>query len=298
MIGSTTVPRALEVAAASAAVCGIRPVPVVSLKTGAQSRYDRSIRTVLDRHGSAICLRLSPEELKLSSIEDVLDVRLRGYGVRPAQVDLVIDRGGVDGSSVTYPEFAHRIPWIDSWRTLTVLAGSFPKDLTGLARGKIHRLGRFEWRQWRELGSWPGRRPAFGDYTIQHVCFTEPVPVPNVSASVRYTIEDEFFILRGEGLLNEGGPGRGQWNAWAALLIEKPEYFDAAFSAGDRYIAERAANWNSPGTPQTWLQAAFSHHVTIAALQVAGRLRQVRQVAASAPDRNAVVDVDRPGATW
>jgi hypothetical protein len=297
MLGSTIVQGSLEVAAASAARYGIRPVPVVSLKRGAESPYDASIHTVLARHGSALCLRLSPEELNLSCIEDLIEARLKRYGVRLAQADLVIDRGGVDSASITYPEFAHRIPWIDSWRTLTVLAGSFPKDLNGLARGQIHRLRRFEWRQWLDLGSWSGRRPAFGDYTIQHVYFTEPVPVPNVSASVRYTIEDEFFILRGEGVLNDGGPGRGQWNAWAALLIEKPEYFGAAFSAGDRYIAERASDWNSAGTAQTWLQAGFSHHVTIAALQVAGRLEQVREVAASASDR-VVVDVDRPGATW
>ena len=102
MLGSTTVPRALEAAAASAARSGIRPVPVVSLKRGAESPYNRSIRAVLDHHGSAICLRVSHEELKLGSIEDLLEVRLRGYGVRPAQVDLVIDRGGVDSSSETY----------------------------------------------------------------------------------------------------------------------------------------------------------------------------------------------------
>jgi hypothetical protein len=167
-----------------------------------------------------------------------------------------------------------------------------------LARGEIHRLRRFEWPQWRNLDSWVGRRPAFGDYTIQHVNFKEPVPVPNVSASIRYTIENEFFVMRGEGVLNEGGPGYGQWNAWAALLIGRPEFFGATFSAGDRYIVDRASDWNSPGTAQTWLHAGFSHHVTTAALQVADRLEQVRQVSARAADWAAVIEVERPDATW
>ena len=175
-----------------------------------------------------------------------------------------------------------------------MLAGSFPKDLTGLARNETHRLRRSEFRQWRDLGSWPGRRPAFGDYTVQHVYFKEPVSVPNFSASVRYTLEDEYLILRGEGVLNEGGPGRGQWSAWATLLTEMPEFFGASFSAGDRYVVERATDWRNPGTAQKWLEAAFSHHVTTTALQVAGRLERVRQVAASASDWTSVVDLDRP----
>ena len=254
---------------------------------------------MLGQFGPALCLRISPAELNLP-IETLLADRLRQYQVDPTHVDLVIDRGGVDSSSHTYPEFAHRIRWVDSWRTLTVLAGSFPKDLDGMAPGEIHRLRRFERRQWRDLSSWSGRRPAFGDYTIQHVYFTEPVPVPNVSASVRYTLEDEFYIMRGEGVLNDGGPGRGQWNAWASLLIEKPQYFGRTFSAGDRYISERASDWSSTGSPQSWLQASFSHHVTTAALQVADRLEQVRQVAADAADWPDLVDVDvdRPDATW
>jgi Beta protein len=298
MLQSTTERHPLEVVAASATQFGVRPVPVVSLKIAAESAYDISTYAVLARNGSAMCLRLSPAELNLGTIEVMLNQRLRRYGVRPEQVDLVIDRGGIDGSSVTYSEFAHLIPSIDSWRTLTVLAGSFPKDLAELARGEIHRLRRFEWLQWRNLDSWVGRRPAFGDYTIQHVNFKEPVPVPNVSASVRYTIENEFFVMRGEGVLNEGGPGYGQWNAWAALLTGRPEFFGATFSAGDRYIVDRASDWNSPGTAQTWLQAGFSHHVTTAALQVADRLEQVRQVSATAADWVAVVDVERPDATW
>jgi hypothetical protein len=294
-----TVPHAVEIIAAQAARAGIRPVLVVSLKTGTQSAYFRSVQAVLSRHGSAICLRISPEELKSDSIGEMVENHLRRYGVSPVQVDLVIDRGGVDSGSVTYREFAHLIPWVDSWRTLTVLAGSFPKDLSGLARGKTHRLRRAEWRQWRDLESWPGRRPAFGDYSVQHVNFKEPVPAPNPSASVRYTIADDFFILRGEGIRNVGGPGPGQWNAWAQLLIEMPDFFGAGFSAGDRYIAERAANMDTNGTPQTWLQAAFSHHLTTAALQVAGRLEQVRRITETTTATNwtSVIDIDRPEAT-
>jgi hypothetical protein len=289
-------PRAIEAIARRADRNGIQPVPVVSLRVSEQSAYGRSIQAVLDHYGSSLGLRVSPAAFRLDEIEQVLNECLAQYGATPSQVDLIIDRGGVDSGSLTFPEFAHRIPSSDAWRTLTVLAGSFPKDLAGLARNQTHRLRRFEWRQWLALDSWSGRRPAFGDYTVQHVYFKEPVRVPNFSASVRYTTETEFLVLRGEGVLNEGGPGRGQWSAWATLLAEMPDFFGASFSAGDRYVVERATDWSNPGTAQKWLQAAFNHHVTTTALQVAGRLEQVREVAASASDWTAVVDLNRPEA--
>ena len=286
---------ALDVMARRAAAAGIRAVPVVSLKIGVGTAYARCVRTLLDRSGATICLRVSPEELKLSSIGEMVDQRLKSYGAAPAFTDLVIDRGLVNSGTTTYEEFAHLIPSVDEWRTLTVLAGSFPPDLSGLAPGNTYRLPRFEWRQWRALDSWSKRRPAFGDYTIQFAQIRESVPSPNPSASIRYTTEDDYFVLRGEGILNRRGPGRAQWNAWAALLVERPEYFGATFSEGDRYIAERAIDESRFGTPQTWLRAGFSHHLTATALQVAGRLAEARRVTATAAARwTSVVSVEQP----
>jgi hypothetical protein len=293
MLPSSLTSLALETIAAKMALAGIRPTLVVSLKTGSDATYARSVQTVLDRHGAAICLRVSPEELKLSRVDELIQAHLRRYGVSPASADLVVDRGGVDGQSCRYEDFAHFIPWLSSWRTLTCLAGSFPVDLSRLAPGRIHRLQRFEWQQWRSLHSWPGRRPSFGDYAIQHVVAKEPVAVPNYSASIRYTTEHEFVILRGEGVLNDGGPGFGQYNGWATLLVGMPDYFGATFSAGDYYVAERAEHWKSSGNAQTWLQAGLSHHVTATALQVVGLLQQVRLVTATATlsKWSSVVDV-------
>ena len=240
-----TVPQALEVMVVRATLAGIRPVLVMSLKMASQ--YARSVHAVLERHDSGLCLRLSPEDLRQTGAGEKIENLLTRYGASPEQVDLVIDRGGVDSGTTMYEEFADRIPCVDAWRTLTVLAGSFPEDLARFAAGRTHRLRRFEWRQWQALESWPGRKPAFGDYTIQHVLFKEPVAVPNFSASVRYTMEDEYLVLRGEGVLNENGPGYSQWNAWASLLVEMPEFAGSTFSAGDRYIRERADNWRIRG---------------------------------------------------
>ena len=285
-------PHPVEIMAHRATLAGIRPVPVISLKTVSEGPYEHSVQAVLERAGSALCLRVSTEELYGDAIGELVESRLKQCSVSPRQVDLIIDRVGVESGSRTYEEFARRIPSIDAWRTLTLLAGSFPENLEAYRPGKTYRIPRIEWRHWQRLQSWSGRRPAFGDYAIQHVYIKPPVPAPNFSASVRYTLEDEFLILRGEGVKNDGGPGYAQWNGWAALLIESREYFGARFSVGDQYIAERAVNGSSTGSATTWLQAAFSHHLTTVALQVAGRLERVRQIAASEVDWTTTVDVN------
>lgn len=290
-----TDPAVTAAMAAAIARVGIRPVMVVSLKTGPESAYTRSTQSVLERHGSGICLRVSTEELRLSSIDRMIRECLSWYGASPSQVDLVIDRIGVEKDSFAFQDFAFRIPSIDRWNSLTVLAGSFPKDLSRLARGQTHRLARHEWLHWDELGSWQGRRPAFGDYTIQHPYFSEPPVFPNVSASVRYTLENEYLVMRGEGVLNEGGPGYAQYNGWAQLLVEMPDYFGLEFSPGDRYISERSTDVGSTGTPKTWLQAAFSHHLTMTALQVVDQLEQAKRLAGTEHrDWASVIDIGRP----
>ena len=296
MLPSHMVAPALDAVVKQMTLVEIQPALVVTLKSGKESEHTRAVRTVQDRYGLPICIRLSPEELRLSRSADLIHERLTDFGVAPTSTNLVVDCGWVDGQSSRYEEFAHLIPDQSLWQTITCLAGSFPRDLSELTRGQIHRLARFEWRQWRSLQSWVGRRPAFGDYTIQHVLFKEPVVVPNYSASIRYTVENDFVVLRGEGVLNANGPGFDQYNGWAKLLLEMPEYFGPSFSAGDRYVAERASNWRSSGNAQTWLQAGFSHHVTATALQVVGLLQMVRQVttSADAPRWNTIVDVANP----
>lgn len=75
--------------------------------------------------------------------------------------------------------------------------------------------------------------------------------------------------MRGEGILNDDGPGAAQWPANAMLLCERPEFCGADFSAGDSYIASRAQMGASTGNPSTWLAASVNHHMTFVVRQMA-----------------------------
>lgn len=137
-------------------------------------------------------------------------------------------------------------------------------------------LPRLDWRAWRDQVTVQPplpRLPAFGDYTVQHPVFREPGFGLNFSASIRYTAEDDFVVMRGEGVRNDDGPGYSQWPANAMMLCERPEFRGESFSAGDRYIKEMSAEVEKNGSgrtggPGTWLQAAFNHHLTLTVRQI------------------------------
>ncbi len=115
--------------------------------------------------------------------------------------------------------------------------------------------------------------PAYGDYTVQHPVFRGPGFGLNFSASIRYTAEDDFVIMRGEGVRNDDGPGYAQWPANAMMLCERREFQGEDFSAGDRYIKEMSKEVEKNGSgrtggPGTWLQAAFNRHLTLTVRQI------------------------------
>jgi hypothetical protein len=90
-----------------------------------------------------------------------------------------------------------------------------------------------------------------------------------MSASIRYTSDDYWVIMRGEGVLNDDGPGYDGYLGNAMLLVERDEFCGADFSAGDQYIQHMSMQSDKPGSAQTWIRAAINHHITFTARQIA-----------------------------
>jgi hypothetical protein len=157
------------------------------------------------------------------------------------------------------------IPQIDSWRSWTVLGGVFPLDLTQLAASTLeHRLPRSEWLTWVDQinrSATGARRPSFGDYTIQHGKYV-PAPKTPGSISVRYTLEDEYLILRGRKPDSAIGVGFDQYYGHARYLTATSDYYGPGFSAGDSFIDGKRTAAVSPGDRRQWLAAGINHHLT------------------------------------
>jgi hypothetical protein len=197
---------------------------------------------------------------------------LRLLRLDPAQIDLVVDEEFTYNDAPGYSAKCAMIPYLAQWRSFTVISGDFPADLQDYERGQIHPRPRRDWQRWYRESRAPAlpRLPRYGDYTVQYAAYRPPPidQVPRPSISVRYTVEENWLICRGEAQ-RENGPGTEQWIGWAQLLASMPEFKGGRFSAGDYYIEERIRDGASHGNFTSWISAGINHHVTLAARQVA-----------------------------
>jgi hypothetical protein len=259
----------LEFLAAEARSRGLALIPVTGL--GRDSGYQTVVASVVARDGRGACIRILPDEIQAPGFDQRLLDLLENLGLKPSQADCLLDYQVWQQGGPTIAALSNGIPRIDCWRTFVVASGAFPRDLTGFTIGQ-HNLPRFDWMGWRDQvtrGPIPPRLPAFADYTIQHAQFAEPPERANFSASIRYTSDNYWVIMRGESVFQDNGPGFDQWPANAQMLCGRNEYCGPNFSDDDRCISEMAAQTLRTGNTETWLRAGINHHMTFAVRQLA-----------------------------
>ncbi len=250
---------------------GVSMIPVTGLNR--DSLYQSSLQSIQRVDQRGVCIRLSPSDIR-TGISEQLRRLLPALELTPEDVDLILDYQVVGSFEAAYARHSSVIPDLSRWRTFTITSGAFPKDLTGLDVGS-HFLPRADWIAWRSAvldRSWRLRIPTFGDYAIQFGRYEEPPDRPNFSASIRYTLEDEWLVMRGEGVFHEGSPGFAQWPAQAQLLCSRGDYCGSGFSEGDSYIYQKSINQIPPGNARTWLQAGLNHHFAFVVRQISSPL--------------------------
>jgi len=249
---------------------GCDVIPVTSIKMPAA--LNAAVAKVVKKVGAGICLRVDLESLKDPQLFDMLKPLLLDLDVKEREVDLVIDLGSIENSTPpSLSSLLAKIPAPAGWRNITVLAGSFPKDLSGFDANTENELPRKEWCWYEQeiLSLVSERAPSFGDYTIQHGQYLKPREgVPNTSASLRYTSDDHWVIMRGEGIRNKNGPGMDGYVGNAKMLVERDEWCHREFSIGDEFISDIASQNEKTGSIGNWVAATLNHHLVFAARQV------------------------------
>lgn len=245
-------------------------IPVTGL--GRANDHQQAVSSIVEEDRVGACIRVGLDDVKASGFASRLEALLSRLRLDPPDSDLVLDLQCVTSNTPNLEDLCASIPELSRWRSFTLLSGSFPPDLQDLERDSVQTLTRDEWFYWREqvlLLSKRTRIPTFADYTIQHPVYREPKENCNPSASIRYTFEDYWVVLRGHGLKNKDGAGSAQYPAEAKLLCKMDEFCRPQFSAGDQYIfeASRSTNGNN-GTPLTWLRAGVNHHMVFAQRQI------------------------------
>ena len=242
-------------------------IPVATLRM--QPHEYLVVREAERRMGQGVGIRLKRRDLIADDLPDRVKRTMGAVGVSRATTDLLMD---YEVTSRGAPAIASILTTLGSpqmWRSTVAISGAFPKDLTGFSPGEHlhHRADLAWWRSQISKGIAP--TDAFGDYTIQYPLFSEPPEFANFSASIRYTTDDHWVVMRGEGVFNDDGPGFAQWPANAQLLCDRHEYCGPSFSYGDRYISEMSRQQTKTGNAETWLRAGLNHHLVFTTRQLA-----------------------------
>lgn len=171
--------------------CGVDAVPVTSIRRPDGERRivaALAARSASDGTPRGACLRVRQMDLMWSQCEAQVRRLLAELRLNPEQVDVVVDLEIYDDSKPSAADICRQLPFVPAWRSLTILSGHFPRYLTGFRKNDEHRRPRKEWRQWArevEAGEPLPRRPAFGDYTVQHPVYYLPLGRPNPSSTLR-----------------------------------------------------------------------------------------------------------------
>lgn len=210
--------------------------------------------------------RLTPDDLASPEIGNIITSQLRACQTSADRCDVIIDLGYVStiGRSVLTARGAlSSLPFFNDWQSITLASGSFPANLSQFSVGD-HLVERIEVAIWTAVTQSLTRSIEYGDYATIH-----PIPVEesldprtmNPSASVRYTHDDDWLLLRGEGTRNRGGRGFSQFQDHAVALVQRPEYRGPDFSYGDFKISQIAQGIDGNGNLETWVTIGINHHI-------------------------------------
>ena len=270
--------QAFEQILSSAAGLYIFSIPVTYIIPVTSTDADAAIRNIAVKFATnderGLCIRIDESHLKEENFPKLIEDFIGGNKLSVKKTDILVDLKIIDENKKAQLiiEQLSKIPHLEKLRSFTIAGGAFPKDLSNFKKHGHYPIKRLDWDLWKEIAESKTlkRKPNFSDYTIQHPIYYTAIPGANISASIRYANDEQWEVIRGEGLRNEKGAGFKQYPAQAQLLVQQKFYKGADFSFGDTYIAEKAKpKPDTPGSPQTWLTAGINHHITLVARQIA-----------------------------
>lgn len=255
-------------------------IPVIDFDRNTDITYRETTQAIHKRANLGICLRI-----KYDDLEDVIDqVKfnefLENLSLPINDIDLVLDFDSItkyESEKTIYLAtrlILDSIPQINSWRNVVVLSSSFPFTLSDIHAKSTQRLPRKEWLAWQKLFEKKERikrLPTFGDYSISHPNLVEIDPrVMSMSASIRYSSENEWLILKGESIKLKGF---SQFPELSEKLVSLPDFSGEKFSQGDKEIYDYAkGNTKGTGNTTTWRKIGNNHHITLVVNQLSNLL--------------------------
>ncbi|MDI3389105.1 hypothetical protein QIS99_23330 [Streptomyces sp. B-S-A8] len=252
----------------------LRPVTGVERPEWQQDATARTARASGNGLGVRVLLPGLPDERQAEAVRE-LARRVREAGAGP--LDLLLDLGAVTDEHHRADKWAVRalelLGGLHRWRTVALIAGSLPPDLSDVPVGEVTEPHRFDWDVRHlvlHVAGPDALRPVYGDYGAQHVGGADQPTERGGGPAwglLRYTTERTFLLAKAP----TGGPDRAERVRSLALrLVETMDFRGPHFSDGDRWLdaCARQSGSAGTGTPGRWIEAGHSQHMTYVTRQL------------------------------
>jgi len=243
-------------------------IPVVSNISNPD--YLDQIKKIIEKDTRGACLRIFAErEIR---INDEIERMIPRISLNYNQIDLLIDLQSLEilsGDEILkwQREIITKLIYPANWRSVVLTGSNFPINLSKLTANQIHLIPRKHWLAWKELveNNDFERFPSYSDYAISHPLMSEVEGIPNASASIRYTHENEYYIYRGRGTRQHGFE---QFFEIATALINSSDYFGRDHCYGDDFIYRCGTERKLKGRLLDWRAVGTNHHMTLVVEQL------------------------------
>ncbi len=249
---------------------GVQAIPVTS--TDRDASYQTAVQTILNHDQRGLCIRASADDVEETS--GTIAQLILDFQVDISEVDLVIDFRSIEGNQVNLLRrlvvtAINGFPTIGGYRTVTLLSGAFPLNLSAIPPG-LTKIQRADWVLWRSVcAGMPARIPTFGDYTATHPDQEDVDPrIMQPSASIRYAVDGEWLIAKGKSVRNPNYGGFTQYQILSKSIQAHAEFTGHAFSWASNFI-EACAGGGPTGNLTTWRKVASNRHMAWTAHQIA-----------------------------
>jgi hypothetical protein len=237
-------------------------IPVISNISNPE--YVKQVNKIIEKDKRGVCLRIFAD--REININDDIESMVPRINLRINQIDLLIDLQSVEILSVDeilnwQNDILSSLQNISDWRSLVISGSNFPINLSKLITNQINPIPRKHWLAWKELykNNEIDRYPSYSDYGISHPQMSEFDGIPNASASIRYTLENEYYVYRGLGTRQHGFE---QFFDLSESLMNSDEFYGEDHCAGDKYIKICGTDKKKPGSLKIWRWVGTCHHIT------------------------------------
>ncbi|MBI3145481.1 MAG: beta family protein [Pseudogulbenkiania sp.] len=244
------------------------PAAIPVLYLGMDPAYQAQQIALIHRLGNGCCIRVSVEDLPAYEANLIQLIQVTELPVEA--IDLVFDLTSIYGQAVNLVQLSTSVLLtqtpLNGYRSITLAASAFPELLSQeVGRNDVALVSRVEWGNWQWAVSYCHergiRKPRFGDYSINYPDLPEGDVTWQSAPNLRYTLDDHWYIAKGQSPKNHP-LGNRQFHDICATLLVSGHYAGLGFSWGDDEI--HAYGTGSPvrgnSNAETWRKLGFSHH--------------------------------------